>query len=117
MNNPNSKPIICGTDFSGPARAAADAAAALATRLDVPLLLVHASEIAGSPLTHEHLREEAQRLRDAGADLVAQVVEGVADEVLAQVAQQHPGSAARRLLHWAACSRALAARQRGGAHR
>ncbi|MGA7882146.1 MAG: universal stress protein, partial [Terrimicrobiaceae bacterium] len=89
MNNPNSKPIICGTDFSGPARAAADAAAALATRLDVPLLLVHASEIAGSPLTHEHLREEAQRLRDAGADLVAQVVEGVADEVLAQVAQQH----------------------------
>ena len=89
MNNPNSKPIICGTDFSGPARAGADAAAALATRLDVPLLLVHASEIAGSPLTHEHLREEAQRLRDAGADLVAQVVEGVADEVLAQVAQQH----------------------------
>lgn len=33
MSNNRSKPTICGTDFSEPARAAADAAFALATRL------------------------------------------------------------------------------------
>ena len=89
MENTVPKSIICGTDFSEPARIAADAAVALATRLGAPLRLVHASEIASSPLTQEHLQTEAQRLRDAGADLTAEVVEGSADEVLVHSAKQH----------------------------
>ena len=89
MKNSTSHPIICGTDFSENARQAADVAAALAKRLGAPLRLVHASAIQRSPLTEEHLRAEAQRLRDAGADLTAEVIEGDADQVLAQVAAQH----------------------------
>ncbi len=82
-------PIICGTDFSENAGRAANAAVALAKRLGVPLRLVHASAIPRSPLTDEHLRTEAQRLHAAGADLAAEVINGDADQVLAQAAQQH----------------------------
>ena len=89
MNTTHSHPIICGTDFSENARRAADVAAALAKRLGAPLRLVHASAIPHSPITGEHLRAEAQRLHDAGADLTSEVIEGDADHVLAQVAQQH----------------------------
>jgi len=89
MKNTGHQPIICGTDFSEPAHAAADAAVALATRLAAPLRLVHGSKIAAAPLTQEHLQTEAQRLRDAGADLTAEVVEGSEDEVLVRSAQQH----------------------------
>jgi len=88
MNNTDSKPIICGTDFSEPARAAADAAVALATRLGAPLRLVHASENIGSH-THELLNTEALRLRDACAHLTSEVMEGSADEVLVHSAKQH----------------------------
>ena len=89
MKNTSNQPILCGTDFSEPARAAADAATALATRLRAPLRLVHASVITASPLTQEHLQKEAQRLREAGAVLTAEVVEGDADEVLRHSAKQH----------------------------
>jgi len=88
MNNPHPQSILCGTDFSAPSRAAADAAAAFATKLGAPLRLVHASEIAGSPLVQEHLMKEAQRLSAARTDLVSEVVEGVADEVLVRIAQE-----------------------------
>jgi len=88
MNNTNSKPIICGTDFSEPARAAADAAVTLATRFGAPLRLVHASENTGSH-THEQLKTESLRLRDAGAHLTSEVVEGDADEVLVHAAKKH----------------------------
>lgn len=88
MNHPHPQTILCGTDFSAPARAAADAAAAIATKLGAPLRLVHASEITGSPLSQDHLLAEAKRLRDAGADLVPEVVDGVADEVLVRLAQE-----------------------------
>jgi len=88
MNHPHPLSILCGTDFSAPARAAADAAAALATKLGASLRLVHASEIAGSPLAEEHLLTEANRLRNAGAELVAEVVNGVADEALVRLAQE-----------------------------
>ena len=89
MNNTDSKPIICGTDFSEPARAAADAAVALATRFGAPLRLVHASVIPAAPLTEEHLQTEAQRLHGSGADLTAEVMEGSADEVLVKCSEQH----------------------------
>ena len=78
MTITETKPIICGTDFSENARHAANAAVALAKRLGAPLRLVHASAIPASPITHEHLREEAQRLH-----------EGAATEVLRQAAQRH----------------------------
>jgi nucleotide-binding universal stress UspA family protein len=88
MKNSNLNPIVCGTDFSENAQRAANVAAALAKKIGVPLQLVHASVIPRSPLTDEHLRAEAQRLHDDGADLTAEVIEGDADQVLAQVAQQ-----------------------------
>lgn len=88
MSQPNCPTILCGTDFSSPARAAADAAAALATRLGLPLRLIHASEIASSPWVQEHLKTEATRLHEAGAALAAEVVEGVADEVLGRLARE-----------------------------
>ncbi len=49
--------------------------------------LIHASEIASSPWVQEHLKAEAQRLHDASAALTAEVVEGIADEVLVRLAQ------------------------------
>jgi len=88
MNQPSSPTILCGTDFSDPARAGADAAAALATRFGMPVRLIHASEIASSPWVQDHLKAEAQRLHDAGTALAAEVVEGVADEVLVRLAQE-----------------------------
>ena len=39
--------VICGTDFSKPAAQAANAAAALAARLNETLVLVHSVENAG----------------------------------------------------------------------
>ena len=89
MSTTDTKPIICGTDFSGNATRAANAAVALSKLLGAPLRLVHASVIPRSALTEEHLRSEAQRLRDAGADPTAEVIEGDADQVLMQAAQQH----------------------------
>ncbi len=88
MNTPNSSPILCGTDFSVNSQKAADVAAALAARLGVPFQLIHASVIPGSPLTHQHLQEEAQRLQKAGVELAAEVVEGDADTVLCQLARE-----------------------------
>ena len=89
MNTNDTNPIICGTDLSENARRAASAAAALAQRLGVPMRLVHASAVPGSPATVERLREEAQRLHDAGAELTTEVIEGSAAEVLGKTAQQH----------------------------
>lgn len=43
----NTMKIICGTDFSKPAAQAANAAAALAARLEETLVLVHSIEGAG----------------------------------------------------------------------
>lgn len=96
-NEPNL--ILCGTDFSGHARQAANVAAALATRLSAPLVLVHAK----GTLTHaatpdindalitslrESLREEAERLRALGATVEESLTVGEADEVLVQLAEQ-----------------------------
>jgi len=89
MNNTDSKPIICGTDFSEPSRIAADAAVSLAKKFGAPLRLVHASEIAAAPLTQEHLQTEASRLQDIGTDLTTEIIEGAADEALVHTAQQH----------------------------
>ena len=92
--------IICGTDFSQPAQAAANAAAALAVRLDDNLLLVHVEENAGlaalspqvladfSDRVAERLHEEAGRLRQLGAIVKDRLLTGLPDEKLAELSRQ-----------------------------
>ena len=99
-------PILCGTDFSRHARQAANVAAALAKRLGVPLVLVHAKGMlihAATPDINDALvtslreslreeadllREEAERLRALGATVEESLSVGEADEVLVQLAEQ-----------------------------
>ena len=99
MKPNESNPILCGTDFSGNAAQAANVAAALATRLNAPLLLVNAGGLplesatqedydAQTASARERLHEEAGRLRALGATVEETVAAGAPDEVLAQLAQQ-----------------------------
>ena len=99
MKNTDSQPILCGTDFSGEARQAANAAAALATQLKTTLLLVHAEGFSlegASPAEYEartaavrgRLHEEAERLRARGATVQESLPAGAPDEVLRQVAEE-----------------------------
>ncbi len=94
MQTPFNKPIVCGTDFSPNAQDAADAAAALARRLGVPLLLTHAeampldSDFAKAWLApvRASLHEEAERLRAKGTEVEEIFTAGLPDESLAQLA-------------------------------
>ena len=99
MKNTTSQPIICGTDFSESARQTANVAAALATRLNAHLVLVHATglPIQGStPQAHdavnaslrERLHEEAERSRGLGATVEEILSAGAPDEVLVKLAKQ-----------------------------
>lgn len=99
MSTTDTKPIICGTDFSENAGRAASAAAALARRLGAPLLLVHAGGLPMESATQEfydtqtaslraRLHDEGERLRALGATVEETVADGAPDEVLAQLAQQ-----------------------------
>jgi nucleotide-binding universal stress UspA family protein len=82
--------ILCGTDFSPRAQEAADVAAALAARLDEPLLLVHAREDGATRIAEadDDLCAEADRLRQRfpGLSLTPRLEAGLADEVLAALA-------------------------------
>jgi len=92
MNTHETKPILCGTDFSENATQAANAAAALAVRAGQPLLLVHvADEFGGHAGSKEslaaflrplrkHLRAEAARLRQAGAEVEVKLLDGSVPE-------------------------------------
>ena len=62
MKNTTSQPIICGTDFSENARQAANVAAALATRLSAPLVLVHATGLLNPRLDPGSLRRSKRFL-------------------------------------------------------
>lgn len=84
-------PIVCGTDFTVQAAAAANVAAALAVALRHPLLLVHARPATGrqgragageAPGAAGALRREAARLRALGATVTTEQHRGHADEVL-----------------------------------
>ena len=99
QKNAESTPIICGTDFSENARQAANVAAALATRLSAPLVLVHAAGLLNQGSTSEaydaviasfrkRLHEEAEHLRGLGATVEETLSAGAPDEMLAQLAQQ-----------------------------
>ena len=95
--------IICGTDFSKPAQAAANAAAALAIRLSDTLFLVHAEETLGlgaiSPEVLEEfsvglaarMNKEAQRLRQLGAIVKERLLTGLPDEKLVELSRR-PGT-------------------------
>jgi nucleotide-binding universal stress UspA family protein len=115
--------ILCGTDFSLPAREAADAAAALARRMNEPLVLLHALETlaefradwqtsAGHDSVIEFLQrrlaEEAARLRLSGVEVEEEFCAGeAADALVDRACRQgtsfvllgpHGKSAASRLL-------------------
>jgi nucleotide-binding universal stress UspA family protein len=89
--------IVCGTDFSEHSRKAVNAAARLASRMNVPLHLVHAldlgaREVAGDPGRDENSRAaarllvEKERLALLGIDVQIHAREGAPDEVLLAVA-------------------------------
>jgi nucleotide-binding universal stress UspA family protein len=79
--------ILCGTDFSPAAEAAAGVAARLARRLDVPLEVLHTETHALEPSVMERLEREAARLRATGATVRAELARGLADEQLVARAQ------------------------------
>jgi nucleotide-binding universal stress UspA family protein len=92
--------ILCGTDFSPPALAAADAAAALAQRSGESLLLAHVVEDAWPAELSKAMREsllapqrrllhaEAERLRRRGARVREKLLGGAPDEALAELARK-----------------------------
>src|SRR5688572_2389611 len=96
MSEANTRPIICGTDFSEPSQHAANVAVALARRLAAPLVLVHGVDERGDiPSNYwarfmaedrPELNKEAARLRELGAEVTAELVGGVPDDGVAQYA-------------------------------
>ena len=90
MTNTDSRPILCGTDFSEDATRAASAAAAIAQRLGVPLLLVHSVDERGEFPSSLHARfmeerrsqlaVEAARLRGLGATVEERVLGGLPND-------------------------------------
>lgn len=88
--------IVCGTDFSERAREAGNVAAGLARALGLPVLLVHVVQAeyrrsTRSERSHpavRELRREAGRLRRRGVQVVEELREGKADEVLARLSHE-----------------------------
>lgn len=98
MKTDETKPILCGTDYSESAAQAATVADALARRLGAPLILARSVDERGE--FPEHLRkrlmnddrprlaEEAARLRGLGLVFEETVLRGVPDAGVAQFATQ-----------------------------
>jgi len=94
--------VLCGTDFTENARQAARAAAAIAKRLNEPVLLIHAIETPDFGATHPEvlqmltantgkaLQEEAKAIRESGVPVKEQLPTGRADEVLVELARGAP---------------------------
>ncbi len=101
MNQPKSRPIVCGTDFSEPAQHAANVAAALAKRIGTNLLLVHGIDERGEIPEHHwrrfiaedrpHLAAEAKRLRTSGVTVEERLAGGVPDDGVARCAEKVDG--------------------------
>jgi len=104
MNTNDTRPIICGTDFSENATEAVRVAAALAQRFSAPLILAHSvDERAEFP---DHLRPrlmnedrprlaaEAERLRKLGLTFEEKLLSGAPDDGVASFA----GKAQARLV-------------------
>lgn len=76
--------ILCGTDFSGNARAAAEVGAQLAEAWEEPLTLAHATLEAEPAAARTALSREAARLRKiSSAGILSKLLQGEASEVLA----------------------------------
>ena len=98
MKPTQTNPIICGTDFSKNAMEAAEVAAALATRHQTSLVLVHVYRRfnhGGDPDVDEmpsNLRQclhlEAERLRALGAIVEENLSEGIPDDVLLRISSE-----------------------------
>jgi nucleotide-binding universal stress UspA family protein len=84
------RPIICGTDFSATATEAVDIAAAIASRLETSLVLIHVDELLGALTSNPVVLEaailqrrsdldgEAQRLRELGTRVEEKFLSGSA---------------------------------------
>ncbi len=98
MNTTETKPILCGTDFSENAAQAATVADALARRLKAPFILARSADERGE--FPEHLRprlmnddrprlaKQAERLRSLGLTFEEKLLRGVPDDGVAQFAAQ-----------------------------
>lgn len=91
--------ILCATDFSQPAQAAANVAVILAKKLSLPLRLVHCAKdcvvvgdlpvmVPDDRLLIEELEAEADRLRAAGVTVVEELRHGVAEWDLVSAAKE-----------------------------
>lgn len=98
MNPHAPRPIVCGTDFSEAAAKAANVAAAMAMRLDAPLMLVHGVDEQGEipspywPSMMEDLRsqlhQEAGRVRRTGVQVDEVMAGGAPEDGLATTAER-----------------------------
>lgn len=96
--------VLCGTDFTNNAQQAVRVAAAIAKRLDEPLLLVHALDFPGyaeqeksagvfrdtQASRRKLLKEEAESVRKAGVVVETEVTLGPPDESLVELAKTDP---------------------------
>ena len=92
------RPIVCGTDFSATATEAVDIAAAIASRLETSLVLIHVDQLLGAltsnPVVLEaailqrrsDLDDEAQRLRELGTKVDEKFLSGSAFDELVTAA-------------------------------
>jgi len=97
MNEECPMRILCGTDFTARAAEAAEVASALAARSRESLLLVHVLERGNLEDADEHLRAEAERLRELvpGLEVTSRLEIGIADERLTDIAQAEDEPATR----------------------
>jgi nucleotide-binding universal stress UspA family protein len=91
-------PILCGTDFSEAAIAAANVSAGLAQRADTKLVLAHSLD-ERDEIPHHHrpalvpplrtrLAQEAQRVRALGVEVEERLVDGVPNHGLVALAEE-----------------------------
>lgn len=92
--------ILCPTDFSKPAQAAADVAAALAKKMDLPLRLMHCGQdwiamgeapvvLIDEEYVRDRLASESARLRAAGITVVEEFRRGSASHEIIATATEH----------------------------
>jgi nucleotide-binding universal stress UspA family protein len=82
--------VVCGTDFSSGASAAATAASAIAKRWGMPCLLVHVTPDRDEREAEEslaRLRAQAERLRATGVEVEELLEHGDPEQALSAVAQ------------------------------
>jgi nucleotide-binding universal stress UspA family protein len=93
--------ILCATDFSKPAMAAADVAAALAKKLHLSLRLVHCAQdwvvmgdlpvvVPDDKAARDHLKGEAERHRATGLDVAEDFRHGSASFEIVDAASEQP---------------------------